>query len=94
MTLQLKLSSDLEERLLEEAQKAGMLAEQYTLHLLETHLLARNRRQHAVDLLQSWIDSDDADEQNDTGDYLIRSLDEDRLSDRKLFPRELQGVTW
>ena len=29
-----------------------------------------------------------------TGEYLIRALDEDRLSDRPLFPPELKGVTW
>jgi hypothetical protein len=47
-----------------------------------------------VALVQSWIDSPDADEQRETGDYLIRALDEDRLSDRKLFPDDLKGVTW
>ena len=30
----------------------------------------------------------------ETGEYLIRVLDEDRLSDRKLFPAELKGITW
>jgi hypothetical protein len=35
-----------------------------------------------------------ATEQQETGDYLIRVLDEDRLSERKLFPPELKGVTW
>jgi hypothetical protein len=25
---------------------------------------------------------------------LQRALDEDRLSDRPLFPKELQGITW
>jgi hypothetical protein len=47
-----------------------------------------------VKLLQSWIDEDDTAEQQETGDYLIQALDEDRLSDRKLFPSELKGVTW
>jgi hypothetical protein len=35
-----------------------------------------------------------ATEQQETGEYLIRVLDEDRLSERKLFPPELKGVTW
>jgi hypothetical protein len=47
-----------------------------------------------VELLQSWIEGGDAEEQKETGDYLIRTLDEDRLSDRRLFPPELKGVTW
>ena len=34
------------------------------------------------------------EEQKETGDYLVRTLDEDRLSDRQLFPPELKGVTW
>jgi hypothetical protein len=38
-----------------------------------------------VQLLQSWIDGD-AEEQRETGEYLMSALDEDRLSDRKLFP--------
>ena len=94
MTLTLKLPPDLEERLTEEAERAGMLAEQFTLRLLETHLPPKNRRHRVVELLQTWIDEGDAEEQTETGEYLIRALDEDRLSDRKLFPPELQGVTW
>jgi hypothetical protein len=47
-----------------------------------------------VALLQSWIDGDNVAEQQETGEYLVRVLDEDRLSDRKLFPPELKGVTW
>ncbi|HEX6608861.1 MAG TPA: hypothetical protein VF276_18320 [Chloroflexia bacterium] len=39
-----------------------------------------------IRLLQSWRDSDDADEQRETLAYLMRVLDEDRLSERKLFP--------
>lgn len=46
------------------------------------------------DLVTSWIEGGDADEQEETGEYLVRALDEDRLSDRKLFPEELKGTTW
>jgi hypothetical protein len=52
------------------------------------------RRRQAVELLQSWIDEEDPQEQKETGDYLVRVLDEDRLSDRKLYPPELEGATW
>lgn len=51
-------------------------------------------RRVLIALLQSWIDADDAEEQQETGDFLIRALDEDRPSERKLFPPELEGVTW
>ncbi len=54
----------------------------------------KNPRADLVAMLQSWIDQDDPDEQKDTGEYLIRVLDEDRPSERKLFPPELKGVTW
>ncbi len=39
----------------------------------------------AVALLQSWCD-EDAQEQRETWTFLKTALDEDRLSDRKLFP--------
>lgn len=52
------------------------------------------RQAELVSLLQSWVEEGDPEEQRETGEYLIRSLDEDRLSDRKLFPPELRGVTW
>ena len=45
-------------------------------------------------LIQSWMKEDDAEEQRETLEYLIRALDEDRLSNRKLFPRELKGRSW
>ncbi len=47
-----------------------------------------------VQLVQSWIDEDDTDEQRETLEYLIHALDEDRLSNRKLFPKKLKGKSW
>jgi hypothetical protein len=38
----------------------------------------------AVALLDSW-DNEDAQEQKETWEYLVKALDEDRLSDRNLF---------
>lgn len=42
----------------------------------------------ALALLQSWDveGSPEQEEQRETWEYLKRALDEDRLSDRKLFP--------
>ena len=42
----------------------------------------------ALALLQSWSveESSERDEQRETWEFLKRALDEDRLSDRKLFP--------
>ena len=94
MTLTLKLAPDLEQRLAEAAQRSGMPPDAYTLGLLRQHLPPLDRRAEAVALLQSWIDNGDAAEQSETGEYLVRALDEDRPSDRKLFPPELRNVTW
>jgi hypothetical protein len=62
--------------------------------LLDAHLPSAGRRTQAVALLQSWIDGKDADDQRETSDYLVRVLDEDRLSDRRLVPPELERKTW
>ena len=42
----------------------------------------------ALTLLQSWNveESSEREEQRETWEYLKKALDEDRLSDRKLFP--------
>lgn len=45
------------------------------------------KNQAAIDLLDSWLDdSEDATEHQQTWDFLKTALDEDRLSDRPLFP--------
>jgi hypothetical protein len=94
MTLTLQLTPEMEERLTEEARRQGIAPDEYASQLLSRHLPLKDRRAELISLLQSWIDTGDAEEQQETGDYLIRSLDEDRLSDRRLFPPELKGVTW
>lgn len=94
MTLTLTLSPELERRLTEEAQRHGLTSDQYMLQLLDRYLPRPEQRAELIALLQSWIDDGDAAEQRATGEYLVGVLDEDRLSDRKLFPPELQGVTW
>jgi hypothetical protein len=45
------------------------------------------KNQAAIDLLDSWLDDDeDASEHQQAWDFLKTALDEDRLSDRPLFP--------
>ena len=56
--------------------------------------VSEDRAAKLAQLFQSWIDEGDADEQRETLEYLIQALDEDRLSDRKLFPKELKGKSW
>lgn len=94
MTLTLNLPPKLEQYLAEQAQQEGLSLEAYTLQILAEHILPKEKKTKLVNLLQSWIDEDDAEEQKETGDNLIQALDEDRLSNRQLFPNELKGVTW
>jgi predicted DNA-binding protein len=94
MTIVLTLPERLEQRLKEEAERLGLSVDEYALQLLEKHIPQKERRKEAIDLIQSWIDEPDATEQIETGEYLIKALDEDRLSERKLFPLELKGTTW
>lgn len=94
MTLKIDLTPDLEQRLNREAERQGLPAERFTLELLEKHLPPKNEQTELAALLRSWIDEDDAGEQRETGEYLVSTLDDDRLSDRKLFPTELKGHTW
>jgi hypothetical protein len=94
MTLTLHLSPELEQRLTQEAKRHGLALDAYTLQLLDKSLPPTDHRTELVTLIQSWIEESNPDEQQETGEYLIRALDEDRLADRQLFPPELKGVTW
>ncbi|MBW3625212.1 MAG: hypothetical protein KY468_17580 [Armatimonadetes bacterium] len=88
MTLTLNLPAGIESQLHREAERKGLTAEAYAAQLLEEWLKQERieRNQAAIRLLQSFIDEGDEEEQRETGEFLMRALDEDRLSDRKLFP--------
>jgi plasmid stability protein len=94
MTLTLNLSPELEQYLLQEANQHGLSVEALALQLLTNSILLKQRQTEAVNLLQSWLNSEDEEEQQETGQYLVQVLDDDRLSERKLFPAELKGITW
>jgi hypothetical protein len=44
-----------------------------------------NKSENLTKLFQSWREDEDEGEQKDTWEYLKQVLDEDRLSDRRLF---------
>lgn len=54
----------------------------------DTLALQRARNDNAIQLLRWWREGDESDtqEQCETWEYLKQALDQDRLSDRKLFP--------
>lgn len=92
----LALAPELEERLKHEAARNGLPPDDYAAKVLDEHisLAERARREQAIALVQSWLDEGDQEEQRQTWEYLVRVLDEDRTSARKLFPEELKGVSW
>jgi site-specific recombinase len=102
MTLTLNVPPEIERQLDLKAREQGLSIEAYALKLLSESISVQEKSTKLVNLLQSWIDEDDTAEQQETGEYLIQALDEDRLSDRvasvyrnrQLFPSELKGITW
>ncbi|WP_071190104.1 hypothetical protein [Trichormus sp. NMC-1] len=85
MTLTLSLPPELEQYLIQEAQQQGLSVETYTLELIQKSLLQKEKQLKIVNVLQSWIDESDEQEQQETGEYLINALDENRLSNRNIF---------
>jgi hypothetical protein len=68
--------------------------ETYAVQLIQKSTLQKEKQLKIVNVLQSWIDESDEQEQQETGEYLINALDENRLSNRQLFPQELKGISW
>jgi predicted DNA-binding antitoxin AbrB/MazE fold protein len=56
------------------------------IRILETDIPEPPVNQAALDLLRSWREDGDEQEQKETWEFLQQSLDADRLSDRPLFP--------
>ena len=83
MTLTLNLSQEEEQRLRALAAQQGTDAQEIVLDAMRK-LLPSQTVADRVAALRTLLDDDEA-EQRETGEYLKRVLDEDRLSDRKLF---------
>jgi hypothetical protein len=94
MTLTLNLPEDVNRRLVRAAEKSGLPVEAVAVRIIAEHLTPERKAARAVALLQSWLDDPDPSDQKETGDYLVKALDEDRPSERKLFPPELEGISW
>nr|WP_242025332.1 hypothetical protein [Leptolyngbya sp. FACHB-36] len=61
--------------------------------MLADSISLKQKRTEVVNLLQSWLDDEDVEEQQETGQFLIQALDDAQLSDRKLFPLGMKSVT-
>lgn len=94
MTLQLTLSRELEDRLRQEAERQRQPTEVVALRLLDEHLPPPPdaRRAAAVAMLARWQQEDAALSQEETAANaeVLRALDEDRPSYRKLFTAVLK----
>ena len=92
MTLQLSLTPDLENRLKTAASQKGKPAEQYVVQLLEDTLPPTGRNLAAAQMLLTWATEVEAmsDEESAENEEVLRAIDEDRLSDRKLFSHLLE----
>jgi hypothetical protein len=99
MTLALTLSPELQKRLAVHAAERGLTPEEYATRLLEAHvpqseLTVDERRKKLAEAIDAWLNDDDPDEQRETGEYLIRALNESRAGGRLLYPEDLKGITW
>ena len=95
MTLTLTLSRDLEQNLTQAARRLGLTPDRYAVRILERNIPADDQRQQLMALLEARIaDAECSRDQGDDSDDLWRAIDEDRLSDRPLYPPEMKGVTW
>jgi hypothetical protein len=110
MTLHLELTPSVEAALAAAAAREGMAPADYAVKVIERETAVCRpedpvrppdvdeaewqRRLDVVAKLRSIALDRDPKEQRETMDYLIRTLDEDRPADRKLFPAELKGISW
>ncbi len=94
MTLQVNLPTQLEERLRQEAERQGLAPDAVTLQLLDQHLPkpSDDHRAAAIAMLHQWMEEDAAlsDEELAENENLLRLIDEDRPSYRKLFTEILK----
>src|SRR5262249_15452230 len=87
MTLQLTLPPDLEARLQQEGQRRRLAPDVTAVQLLHERLVRPEKTNAGVALLQQWEQEDATltEEEIAANAELLRAVDEDRLSDRKLF---------
>jgi plasmid stability protein len=89
MVLHLNLPAELEQRLRQEADRRGKATESVALGLLDQHLPPQQDlpRATAIALLEQWMDEDAtlSPEEAATNSEVLRTLDADRPSYRKLF---------
>lgn len=76
MNVTLDLTPELGRRLALAARQHGVPVDAYTVQLLDRHLPGDRQAGALVSLLQSWMAEENGGEQQDTGEYLVRALDD------------------
>jgi hypothetical protein len=95
MTLEIPLSPDLMNRLKTEAIRVGEPVERIAEQLLDRSLPASTSLESKLSLLAKWKqEAEQMDEaEMESNEAVLRAIDENRLSDRKLFADLFDGKT-
>jgi plasmid stability protein len=83
----LNLPAELEERLRLEAARRGVPPDACARQVLDQHLPPADRRAQAAEMLEQWARAAESmtDREAAENAAVLRAVDDDRLSDRKLF---------
>ncbi|HKB01569.1 MAG TPA: hypothetical protein VKD90_05080 [Gemmataceae bacterium] len=93
MTLKLSLPPELERRLRAAASQKGERVDQFVVQLLDENLPPTDTKRAAANLLLDWAKEVEAmtDAESAENERILRAIDSDRLSDRKLFSHLFKG---
>ncbi len=93
--LTLSLPHELEFGLKREAGCRRVSPEQFALEALNEYVAQslQHRVEKLREMFRQW-NEEEVDESEALDDEFFKMLDEDRPSDRKLFPPELKGISW
>jgi len=91
--MNLSLPPALEGRLKAAASRNGQPPDEYAVQLLDQHLPPAEPNRGAAQMLLGWAKEDEAmtDAESAENEKILRAIDVDRLSDRKLFDHLLHG---
>lgn len=93
-TLTVNLPPPLLDHVSKMANDAGISQEAALVRLLEEYVESEKKRIAAMEYLEKLFTEGDEKEQKETGEFLIKALDENRPEGQKLFPPEKKGITW
>lgn len=93
--MMLTLRPEVEARVMREAVRHGLSPEEYANQIIDERLseAEQERRGKLIAMLQAW-NEEEANDSEGFDDEFFKMLDEDRTSERKLFPPELKGISW